>query len=189
MAFSEELIALYPDAKVVLTNKDPDKFWKSWKNSALYAHDYPWWVKVTRALNLAGRTAETKRAAVTKRILDHQYNNDWQSERTVKRVFQEHYDNVRKWVPKERLLEYRVEEGWNPLCDFLGEAVPDERFPKGNSTKEFQGAVSLIWKVQAGMVVLQALMLGGGALALTRVANMYNLWDRIPWGRFGLGSS
>jgi hypothetical protein len=39
---------------------------------------------------------------------------------------------------QERLL-IDVEEGWEPLCKFLGVAVPDAPFPKTNSTREFHG--------------------------------------------------
>jgi hypothetical protein len=35
-------------------------------------------------------------------------------------------------VPAERLLVYRVDDGWEPLCGFLGVEVPDEPFPRVN---------------------------------------------------------
>jgi hypothetical protein len=52
------------------------------------------------------------------------------------RVFHEHYAMVRSMVPKERLLEYQVKEGWGPLCDFLECPVPAEEFPNGNQHEE-----------------------------------------------------
>jgi hypothetical protein len=52
------------------------------------------------------------------------------------KVFHEHYAMVRSMVPKERLLEYQVKEGWGPLCDFLGCPVPAEEFPNGNQHEE-----------------------------------------------------
>ncbi|KAJ7669602.1 hypothetical protein B0H17DRAFT_1209671 [Mycena rosella] len=38
----------------------------------------------------------------------------------------EHYESLRWLVPKERLLEYEVKDGWGPLpvCAFLGKDVP-----------------------------------------------------------------
>jgi hypothetical protein len=48
------------------------------------------------------------------------------------RVFEEHYARVRRIVPAERLLVYRVQDGWEPLCRFLGADVPDEPFPRVN---------------------------------------------------------
>ena len=35
-------------------------------------------------------------------------------------------------VPPERLLLYRLGSGWGPLCEFLGDKVPDGPFPRGN---------------------------------------------------------
>lgn len=40
------------------------------------------------------------------------------------RVFDEHNAAVQRVVPPERLLVFRVTEGWEPLCRFLGCAVP-----------------------------------------------------------------
>ena len=48
------------------------------------------------------------------------------------RVFEQHYERVRRTVPAERLLVYRVQDGWEPLCRFLGVDVPDEPFPRVN---------------------------------------------------------
>jgi hypothetical protein len=49
------------------------------------------------------------------------------------RVFGQHYERVRRTVPAERLLVYRVQDGWEPLCRFLGVEVPDEPFPRVNA--------------------------------------------------------
>lgn len=44
---------------------------------------------------------------------------------------------IRGLVPKDRLLEWSVEDGWEPLCKFLGKNVPEEAFP--SVTKAFEG--------------------------------------------------
>ncbi|KAM6537998.1 hypothetical protein FALCPG4_003887 [Fusarium falciforme] len=41
--------------------------------------------------------------------------------------------------PKERLLEWSVEDGWEPLCEFLGKPVPDEPFPHENAAVGWAG--------------------------------------------------
>ena len=46
---------------------------------------------------------------------------------------------MRRLVPKDGLLEYRVSDGWAPLCRFLEVAVPDEKFPSGNKASAFRG--------------------------------------------------
>ena len=49
---------------------------------------------------------------------------------------------MRQAVPADRLLEYEVKQGWEPLCDFLGVAVPAEPFPHLNDSASFQKMVS-----------------------------------------------
>ena len=41
---------------------------------------------------------------------------------------------IRGLVPKERLLEWYAEDGWEPLCKFLGKPVPDVEFPHANTS-------------------------------------------------------
>jgi hypothetical protein len=40
---------------------------------------------------------------------------------------------IRGLVPEERLLEWYIEDGWEPLCKFLGKPVPDVEFPHANA--------------------------------------------------------
>ena len=39
-------------------------------------------------------------------------------------------------VPIERKLEFRLGDGWEPLCKFLGVEVPDVPFPRVNDREE-----------------------------------------------------
>ncbi|KAI1749173.1 hypothetical protein F4782DRAFT_514803 [Xylaria castorea] len=54
------------------------------------------------------------------------------------------YDGHRKWVLDEArkrgrpVLEFMPEQGWGPLCEFLGAKVPDEPFPRLNEKETFQ---------------------------------------------------
>ena len=50
----------------------------------------------------------------------------------------EHYETIRRIVPDERLLNFKLSDGWGPLCDFLGKDVPDTDFPWVNETKALQ---------------------------------------------------
>jgi hypothetical protein len=40
---------------------------------------------------------------------------------------------IRGQVSPERLLEWSVEDGWEPLCKFLGKEIPDQPFPNVNA--------------------------------------------------------
>ena len=53
------------------------------------------------------------------------------------RVFREHVAEVQAVIPAHRLLTFDLREGWEPLCAFLGVAVPEIPFPRTNSSKDF----------------------------------------------------
>ncbi len=36
-----------------------------------------------------------------------------------------------------------MQEGWEPLCKFLGVPVPDEPFPRANDTAEMQARIAV----------------------------------------------
>ena len=60
------------------------------------------------------------------------------SREALLKTYEEHNALVRELVPKERLLEYHVSQGWAPLCEFLGKEVPSGPMPSGNTTIEFK---------------------------------------------------
>ena len=47
-------------------------------------------------------------------------------------------------MPKERILEHHVREGWAPLCNWLGKDIPKIEMPKGNMGAGFEGRVEQI---------------------------------------------
>jgi hypothetical protein len=49
-----------------------------------------------------------------------------------------HNARVKATIAPERLLVFNPAEGWDPLCRFLGAAVPQMPFPHVNTTEEFQ---------------------------------------------------
>lgn len=51
------------------------------------------------------------------------------------RIHVEHYEAIHALVSKERILEYRVQEGWGPLVEFLGATYPKDEFPKPMNDK------------------------------------------------------
>ena len=43
-------------------------------------------------------------------------------------------EEVKRTVPKERLLVFEAKDGWQPLCDFLDVPIPEGPFPHLNDT-------------------------------------------------------
>lgn len=52
-------------------------------------------------------------------------------------VYTRHIEQVQATFPAGRLLTFRVADGWAPLCAFLGTPVPEEPFPRDNSSADF----------------------------------------------------
>jgi len=51
-------------------------------------------------------------------------------------TYLEHNRRVKEIIPAERLLEFNIEHGWDPLCEFLDidkAHCPKDDFPKTNS--------------------------------------------------------
>ncbi|KAJ7457774.1 hypothetical protein FB451DRAFT_1047186 [Mycena latifolia] len=131
--FSEELIAAYPDAKVILTTRDPAAWWKSYAGSlqTFYRSEH---VARARAADpvhfgkVIGFTARCVELMVGAPAADA-------TEDGSAALFKAHYESVKAMVPPERLLEVEVGEGWERLCAFLGEEVPVGAFPHTNDAK------------------------------------------------------
>ena len=57
-------------------------------------------------------------------------------------------------APKDRLLDFKLKDGWGPLCAFLGKDIPDAPFPRVNETGAFKEKQAIITK-QAGKKILR----------------------------------
>ena len=85
---------------------------------------------------------------------------------------EDHVAKVKRVVPADKLLVFQAVEGWQPLCDFLGVPVPDEPYPRLNTSDDFETNVKRIVDptkliLCAGAVVAAAV--GFGYLAFSRL--------------------
>ena len=145
ICFAEELIATYPEAKVVLVERDIEKWYQSF--SVLIEEMYNPIVSVLRVLDpqVLGPTATMYNYVYRDRRGFCRTDNKKELHDTAKTLYREHYEHVRRLCPKDRLLNFRLDDGWGPLCDFLGKERPDVPFPRLNEGaalaekfKEFQ---------------------------------------------------
>jgi hypothetical protein len=58
-------------------------------------------------------------------------------------AYERHNAAVRSAIPADRLLEWTATDGWEPLCERLGLPVPDDPFPRTNTTGQFRAENSL----------------------------------------------
>ncbi|ORY95642.1 hypothetical protein BCR43DRAFT_493345 [Syncephalastrum racemosum] len=139
-AFVEPLVEKYPDAKIILTERDPDAWIKSMNNTILRFRNHN--EEKLRKLDQAEWTPEqnARRDMADKIILGGLRSRATEhiTDENVKAMFLEHNARIKAIVPKERLLVMDTTEmNWKALCDFLGITdIPKEPFPRVNSTAD-----------------------------------------------------
>lgn len=140
--FAPELVAAYPEAKVILTSRDVD----AWYNSVASTINWRTQDRVLYILSFLdwGYWHYAPMAYIQ---WDRFFRGSFEA--NAKTVFAAHNDQVRSLVPPERLLEYDVRQGWEPLCKFLNVPVPDTPFPSGNNQEDFHASCRAKDKIKA----------------------------------------
>ena len=125
-----ELIAAYPDAKVVLTvhPRGADAWYESTMDT-IYFTETMWQFKVLKLFTPFGR----KMGDMCRKLIWQRSHKGTMNDRSkaIER-YHEHIDEVKAAVPAEKLLVFSVNQGWNPLCEFLGVPQPSTVFPNVN---------------------------------------------------------
>ena len=128
-AFWRELCHHYPDARFVLSVRDPRK----WHESVMQT--------IFKALSSTPDPADPQacahRAMTRDLILDRTFDRRLDDPLHAIGVYERHNQSVQDCIAAERLLVYETGSGWEPLCAFLGCAVPDEPYPHANNREEF----------------------------------------------------
>ncbi|MQA87867.1 MAG: sulfotransferase family protein [Streptosporangiales bacterium] len=122
--FWQELAATYPEAKVILTVRDRDRWFDS--HAALIRG-------MQQLREDSGLLPDEQAALMGQIMLRDTFADKLYDRKHCVEVFDRHCERVRDALPPERLLVFDVGEGWRPLCAFLGVEVPDgEPFPHLN---------------------------------------------------------
>jgi hypothetical protein len=129
-AYWKELVHAFPEAKVLLSVREPDEWYASVSATILPS--------VTEGLEL-DRDDFSREASemIFHTVHEKVFGGLLGDKKTAVSIYLEHIDEVRSSVPSERLLVYNVSSGWEPLCAFLGKECPNVPFPHTNSTNEF----------------------------------------------------
>lgn len=134
ISFWKELIDTYPDAKVILVERDEEKWLASirvlveglcgFMPRYVLIYTDPLWTG--RILGVGLRWADTWFETGGRLTVERAMNN-------ARRRYREHYDAIRQYLKEkgqeERLLEYKLGSGWGPLCKHLHRDLPDVEFP------------------------------------------------------------
>ena len=124
--YYEEVQREHPDVKVVLTTRDPERWYKSWLALETFMAGLP-----MRAFAAVFHPTRMILQVHRGTILERVFKGDL-SKGNVLATMERHNEAVRERVPKGQLLEFQVTQGWGPLCEFLGKEVPDVPFPHSN---------------------------------------------------------
>lgn len=133
-AFYGELAARYPQAKVILTLRDPHAWYKSVCNTILPAMKGPLFAPDGVRVGPPGDFAPLL-------IGEKAFGNDFTEENMVA-AFNRHNEEVKRTIPPARLLVFEAMQGWEPLCRFLEVPVPASPFPLKNTTEEFKARIA-----------------------------------------------
>jgi hypothetical protein len=162
--FYEELMQRYPHAKVILTVRDPNRWYESIYNTLYLRRRIAsspvfrclrrlglrhfdantFLLLVLRAGALVGlfRPGMDRVAGLNDRLIwENTFGGNPGDRRHAVEVFERHNEEVKRRVPVERLLVYEIREGWGPLCEFLGVEEPDKPFPHLNDAHTFREVI------------------------------------------------
>ncbi|KAK0391712.1 hypothetical protein NLU13_1211 [Sarocladium strictum] len=162
--FAPHLIEAYPAAKVVLVTREYDPWLRS-VEEGIFGAFWSWpaeisieWLEPLLG-SAAGRTSR-------KLVLGFFEARDVdEARKNARRVWERHRRRIREMVPPERLLEYKLGDGWRPLCAFLGRPVPEGvDFPRVNDAQMLRRV--MMGKIQRNMVAVLRLTAPWVALVL-----------------------
>ncbi|KAJ8120758.1 hypothetical protein ONZ43_g2615 [Nemania bipapillata] len=136
--FVPELMKLYPDAKVICTIRDSDKWAESLDKTASNAQ--VWFFGFVLMFNNPMRHF----SAWTTAMRDGRWGEVFPSRRAAGgaqegQVWERHLAFLKEHVPPEKLVFFDVRDGWKPLCKALGCEVPKGiDFPRSNDSKAME---------------------------------------------------
>ena len=116
-----DLIAAYPEAPVLLTYRSPESWWESFEKT------------IMRFCSPDNDPASLSVALIGTQVFGGRSHD----RANAIAVYKAHVEAVLMAVPPERLLVHHLGDGWEPLCQHLGVAVPDQPYPTRNSRTDF----------------------------------------------------
>ena len=127
--FWREILDAHPSAVVVLSTRSSVEQWWQSASQTIFSID---------GAQLPPEMAEwfdMWRVVATAR-----FTPDWRDRQASIAAYERHNAAVRAEAPPGRLVEWRPADGWQPLCEALGVAVPDDPFPHLNKREDFPRA-------------------------------------------------
>jgi hypothetical protein len=128
-AYYKDLMTVYPESKVILTVRDPESWYRSIMNT-IYQAGRGFFGQFSRIVPSVHQFLNAMEKAIWQGI----FHNRLEDKAHAVEVFQNHIEEVKRVVPRERLLIFEARQGWEPLCSFLNVPVPiNKPYPHKNN--------------------------------------------------------
>lgn len=163
--FGTTLVKVYPETKVLLVVRDFESWFRSFDEIVLQT----WWgpFNTPFVLFVEPLAGSCSGKAVRKMVMGlFGSRTVGEARARAREAYDRHHRTIREAVPPERLLEYRLGDGWGPLCAFLDKPVPDAAFPWANDAAEMKSYVRVGRRRIARRAALRLLPWAIGAAAL-----------------------
>ena len=155
-AYYAELAECFPDAKVVLSVRDPDAWYESVRETIYpITRSIPGWIAAIYP------PIKTVKQFVFLTVWDGVFEGRFEEKEYALQVFRDHIEAVKRVIPQDRLLIHEAKEGWPPLCEFLGKPIPETAYPRVNEAKDMKRMlVALRWLGRLPWIAVALLLLG-----------------------------
>ena len=159
-----ELLSAYPDAKVVLTlHPRGAEAWYESTLETIYFTETMWQFKVLKLATPFGR----KMGDMSRKLIWQRSHKGTMSDRGKAIAhYHQHVADVKAAVPPEQLLVYSVNQGWGPLCAFLGVPEPTGEFPNVNDRAAIKQTIKGMTRGAYVILGLLALTFAGAAYGI-----------------------
>jgi hypothetical protein len=160
--FYEELLQRYPDARVLLSVRDPERWYESTRDTIYQISKITAGSRLSRAvfafvgLFVFG-VFEIGRMG-NEIIWQGTFDGRFEDRSHAIEVFLRHNEEVKRREPAEKLLVFEVKEGWGPLCEFLGVAEPDKPFPRLNDAAQMRRRIRAVQALFLAVLAVLALL-------------------------------
>jgi|TARA_B110000914_G_C15442494_1_gene436798 hypothetical protein len=148
----KEHMKQYPAAKVILTVRDFESWYKSVDSTVFRAGPQTPIEKIKMLSKLLFNARARRIVRVTKWFkkvfFTDALQGKFEDKAFAEKVWNDHIADVKAHVPADKLLVYDVRDGWGPLCKFLGVEKPAGPLPHLNKKENFKEMIPKLMKGQ-----------------------------------------
>jgi hypothetical protein len=129
-AFWPQLMEAYPEAKIILSTREPEAWYESAKNTIFKSMD--------EGINSKNQAIRKRILMAKEIIVDGTFNGKLNDKKHCIKIYNENIARCKKEVDSDRLITFNPKDGWDSLCKQLACPIPNVDYPFINTTKEFE---------------------------------------------------